>query len=312
MSRAPLRMSSRFYNITGFAEGWQLAKNGFRVGLLILAPNSDTGHFVSIQVILGQLTVGIEWHYSRTELAAKILSLYEVGLSQALTLFAPIHMGKTEFVLVDFIPKATQCGYIPVYVNLSENSVDPVLSLLDAVHVALNESSWWRRTTQKFAYARAPLHDRNAMSVLREALNTLVARHDRVLLCLDEAQHLAAKSEFKVLVFFLRTFLDQHRERIKVMYTGSSRDGLQKLFNDRKAPLFKSSSQIDLPQLGSGFVDHMRQCYKQATTHDFSLQDGLIAFGAVNYVPREFRSLLDSMIVSGSHDIIQEVSTRRR
>ena len=121
MSRAPLRMSSRFYNITGFAEGWQLAKNGFRVGLLILAPNSDTGHFVSIQVILGQLTVGIEWHYSRTELAAKILSLYEVGLSQALTLFAPIHMGKTEFVLVDFIPKATQCGYIPVYVNLSEN-----------------------------------------------------------------------------------------------------------------------------------------------------------------------------------------------
>ena len=147
------------------------------------------------------------------------------------------------------------------------------------------------------------------MSVLREALTTLVARHDRVFLCLDEAQHLAAKSEFKVLVFFLRTFLDQHRERIKVMYTGSSRDGLRKLFNNRKAPLFKSSSQIDLPQLGSGFVDHMRQCYKEATTHDFSLQDGLIAFDAVNYVPGEFRSLLDSMIVSGSNDIIQEVST---
>lgn len=300
MSHATLRSSSRFYKITGFDEGWQPAKNEFRVGLLIVGPNSDAGLFISIQAKLEQLTVGIDWHYPRRELAAKILSVYQVGLSEALTLFAPLHMGKTEFVLLDFIPKATQCGYIPVYVNLSENAVDPVLSLLYAVHVALNESSWWRRATQKFC-ARVPLRDRDTLGALREALNTLVARHDRIFLCLDEAQHLAAKPEFEVLVFFLRTFLEQNRERIKVMYTGSSRDGLRKLFNDRKAPLFKSSSQIDLPQLGSGFVDHMRQCYKEATTHDFSLQDGLIAFDAVNYVPGEFRSLLDSMIVSGSN-----------
>ena len=132
-----------------------------------------------------------------------------------------------------------------------------------------------------------------------------------ILLCLDEAQHLATRPEFENLVFFLRTFLDQNRKRVRVMYTGSSRDGLRKLFNKRKAALFQSSSQIDLPQLGSGFVEHMRQCYKQATTQDFSLRDGLIAFSTLNYVPREFRSVLEKMILSGSSDIINEAAIAR-
>ncbi|MCK7546035.1 ATP-binding protein [Marinobacter bryozoorum] len=142
-------------------------------------------------------------------------------------------------------------------------------------------------------------------------LRTLVAKHDRILLCLDEAQHLVTRPEFENLVFFLRTFFDQNRQRVRVMYTGSSRDGLRKLFNKRKAALFQSSSQMELPQLGSGFVVHMRQCYKQATTHDFSLRDGLVAFSMLNYVPREFRSVLEIMILSGSIDIINEAAKAR-
>lgn len=276
--------------------------------------------------------MAIDWHYPRKDLTEKVLIAYEQGLSDTLTLFAPRRMGKTEFVLLDLIPAAAQRGYTPVYVSFWENKDDPTSSLLAAINVALEGSSWWKRTTKKIASARLSVHanaagefsgsldvakgagnanDPDTLRALKEALITLVAKHDRILLCLDEAQHLATRPEFENLVFFLRTFLDQNRKRVRVMYTGSSRDGLRKLFNKRKAALFHSSSQIDLPQLGSGFVDHMRQCYKQATTQDFSLRDGLIAFSTLNYVPREFRSVLEKMILSGSSDIINEAAIAR-
>lgn len=276
--------------------------------------------------------MSIDWHYPRKDLTEKVLIAYEQGLSDTLTLFAPRRMGKTEFVLLDLIPAAAQRGYTPVYVSFWENKDDPTSSLLAAINVALEGSSWWKRTTKKIASARLSVHanaagevggsfdvgkrsgsepDPDTLRALKEALSTLVAKHERILLCLDEAQHLATRPEFENLVFFLRTFLDQNRKRVRVMYTGSSRDGLRKLFNKRKAALFQSSSQIDLPQLGSGFVEHMRQCYKQATTQDFSLRDGLIAFSTLNYVPREFRSVLEKMILSGSSDIINEAAIAR-
>jgi len=274
----------------------------------------------------------IDWHYPRKDLTEKVLIAYDQGLSDTLTLFAPRRMGKTEFVLLDLIPAAAQRGYTPVYVSFWENKDDPTSSLLAAINVALEGSSWWKRTTKKIASARLSVHanaagefggsldvskaagsanDPDTLRALKEALSTLAAKHDRILLCLDEAQHLATRPEFENLVFFLRTFLDQNRKRVRVMYTGSSRDGLRKLFNKRKAALFQSSSQIDLPQLGSGFVEHMRQCYKQATSQDFSLRDGLIAFSTLNYVPREFRSVLEKMILSGSSDIINEAAVAR-
>lgn len=276
--------------------------------------------------------MSIDWHYPRKELMEKVLAAYEQGLSNTLTLFAPRRMGKTEFVLLDLIPAAAQRGYTPVYVSFWENKDDPAASLLAAVNVALAESSWWKRTTNRIASARLSVHanatgevggsldvgdrrsntsDPDTLRALKNALSTLTEKHDRILLCLDEAQHLATRSKFGNLVYFLRTFLDQNRQRVRVMYTGSSRDGLRKLFSKRKAALFQSSSQIDLPQLGSGFVEHMRQCYNQATKQDFPLHDGLIAFSALNYVPREFRSVLEKMTLSGSNDITQEASIAR-
>lgn len=276
--------------------------------------------------------MSIDWHYPRKDLTEKVLIAYEQGLSDTLTLFAPRRMGKTEFVLLDLIPAAGQRGYTPVYASFWENKDNPTSALLSAVNTALEGSNWWQRATRKIASARLSVHanatgevsgaldvgkssgkasDPDTLRELKEALNALVAKHDRVLLCLDEAQHLATRPEFENLVFFLRTFLDQNRQRVRVMYTGSSRDGLRKLFSKRKAALFQSSSQIDLPQLGSGFVEHMRQCYQQATTQDFSLRDGLTAFSILNYVPREFRSVLEKMILSGSQDIIREATNAR-
>ena len=146
--------------------------------------------------------MSIDWHYPRKDLTEKVLIAYEQGLSDTLTLFAPRRMGKTEFVLLDLIPAAAQRGYTPVYVSFWENKDDPTSSLLAAINVALEGSSWWKRTTKKIASARLSVHanaagevggsfdvgkrsgsepDPDTLRALKEALSTLVAKHERIL-----------------------------------------------------------------------------------------------------------------------------------
>lgn len=269
--------------------------------------------------------MSIDWHFPRKDLTEKVLTAYETGLSNTLTLFAPRRMGKTEFVRYDLIPAAAKRGYVPVYVSFWDNKDDPAAALMNAVKTTLNESSWWRRTTQGLAGGKISMKasttggiegaveagfkepkapDSDTLSALRDVFQSLIKKHDRILLCLDEVQHLATKPAFENLIFFLRTLLDENRESVRVMYTGSSRDDLRKLFSKRKAALFQSSSQLDLPELDAAFVHHMRDCYIQASGREFSLRDGLAAFHYLNHVPSQFRSVLEIMTLNGYSDIV--------
>lgn len=250
--------------------------------------------------------MSIDWHYPRPDLTENVMNAFDQGSSTTLTLFAPRRMGKTEFVLYDLIPEASKRGYVPVYASFWDNRDDPTSALLQAIKGALAQKSWFRRTTKGIGGAGAP--DSATLAELRAQFNELLRKNNRILLCLDEAQHLATSTAFESLVFFLRTIMDQNREKIRVMYTGSSRDGLRKLFSRRRAALFQSSSQIDLPDLGAGFIEHMRDCYKQASGRDFSLFHGQRAFSLLNNVPREFRSVIEKMILSGADDIMNEAA----
>lgn len=248
----------------------------------------------------------INWHYPRPDLTENVINAFDQGSSTTLTLFAPRRMGKTEFVLYDLIPEASKRGYVPVYASFWDNRDDPTSALLQAIKGALAQKGWFRRTTKGIGGAGAP--DSATLAELRAQFNELLRKNNRILLCLDEAQHLATSTAFESLVFFLRTIMDQNREKIRVMYTGSSRDGLRKLFSRRRAALFQSSSQIDLPDLGVGFIEHMRDCYKQASGRDFSLFHGQRAFSLLNNVPREFRSVIEKMILFGADDIMNEAA----
>lgn len=273
--------------------------------------------------------MSINWHYPRPDLTENVMNAFDQGSSTTLTLFAPRRMGKTEFVLYDLIPEASKRGYVPVYASFWDNRDDPTSALLQAIKGALAQKSWFRRATKgiggagaharatatgeieagvSFTAAQPVAPDSATLAELRAQFNELLRKNNRILLCLDEAQHLATSTAFESLVFFLRTIMDQNREKIRVMYTGSSRDGLRKLFSRRRAALFQSSSQIDLPDLGAGFIEHMRDCYKRASGRDFSLFHGQRAFSLLNNVPREFRSVIEKMILSGADDIISEAA----
>lgn len=275
------------------------------------------------------LRMTVDWHYPRDDLTERVMSAFDTGISDTLTLFAPRRMGKTEFVRYDLIPEAAKRGYVPVYVSFWDNRDDPASALLLAIKTTLAERNWWKRATNRLSGAQLSVKgsamgeveasvsvtaekpvapDSTTLGELRKHFMELVKKNDRILLCLDEAQHLASSSAFENLVFFLRTILDENRETIRVMYTGSSRDGLRKLFSRRKAALFQSSSQIELPTLGSGFIEHMRSCFQQASGRDFSFSEGQKAFSLLNRVPREFRSVIEKMALTGGKDILNEAA----
>jgi len=269
--------------------------------------------------------MAIYWRYPRDELTERVMSAFDHGVSDTLTLFAPRRMGKTEFVRYDLIPEAAKRGYVPVYVSFWDNRDDPASALLLAIKTTLAQRNWWKRFSgAEFNIKASPMGeleasvsvtaanpvapDSQTLAELRNHFTELVKKHDRILLCLDEAQHLATSTAFENLVFFLRTVLDENREKVRVMYTGSSRDGLRKLFSRRKAALFQSSSQIELPTLGAGFIEHMRSCFQQASGQDFSFVEGQKAFNSLNRVPREFRSVIERMILAGTEDVVNEAA----
>ncbi|PVY76864.1 AAA domain-containing protein [Tamilnaduibacter salinus] len=266
--------------------------------------------------------MAIDWHYPRTDLTERLMSAFDQRVVEALTLFAPRGMGKTEFVRYDLIPEAGKRGYVPVYVNFRDKRDDPASVLLAALRTALSDRNWWRRRQRVVKAASldevesavlatespAIAPDSTMLVELRAHFLELIQNNDRILLCIDEVQHLASSRAFENLVFFLRTILDENRDKVRTIYAGASRDGLRNLFCRRKAALFQSSSQIELPTLGSGFIEHMRSSFQQASGRDFSHREGNKAFDLLNRVPKELRLVIEKMILSGADDIVNEAA----
>ncbi|MCY0967277.1 hypothetical protein [Parathalassolituus penaei] len=141
------------------------------------------------------------------------------------------------------------------------------------------------------------------LDLVADGLSALLKNGKPMLLVLDEVQHLATNKEFEPLVFALRGLLDSQRQHIKVLFTGSSRNGLNQLFRRRKAPLFSSSQQIDLPELGSPFLEHLNHAFLQATGRSLRLAECQAAFRQLKKVPYDYQQVLDILMRAGHTDI---------
>ena len=272
-------------------------------------------------------TEAISWHYPRADLARGYLETLQAGLISSMVLFAPRRKGKTEFVLEDLLPAAEAAGYRTVYCSMWQNRSDPLASLLLALTNAAKPKSFGEKLQDRIfrplkktslEVSAGPLgkvraeaefnakaaNSQAALQSLPDLVDAVVAASKgKVLIALDEIQHLA-KPEFQELVAALRTTLDIRKKSVKTVFTGSSRNRLQMMFSQIKAPLFQFSQTTDFPDLDERFVGFIMTSFHKATGRTVPLAQANAAFAALSNTPGLFHDAVERLMKIGGTDII--------
>ncbi len=220
------------------------------------------------------------WHYPRGELAQHILQALTVV--DLIAIFAPRRKGKTWFVLRDLSPASVKRRYVPVYASLWRTPDKPHLAVTEALRLASEmlkrKRVPWRDYLSRLSSVsvnvagigggslgltrKAEASD-EALTLMGKLLDDVVnaaeKRDRRVLLLLDEAQHLATSSAFDATTKSLRTAIEGIRATrpgsLKAVFTGSSRTDLAVLLEHRNAAFYRSFDRQELPDLSRDYTD---------------------------------------------------------
>ncbi|MDO5542959.1 MAG: hypothetical protein Q4F77_06575 [Acinetobacter sp.] len=246
------------------------------------------------------------WHFPRTALAKQILGMFDSGLASSLTFFAPRRMGKTEFLRKDIRPLAEQLGWRVFYFSFLDaglHSEGQFIAALDqfSQHTSLisKAGSWFKNigtVSGKIAEMKAEINlaQGEVHSSILASIQKLAEQGKPVLLLLDEIQALAG-SKHKATIASLRTALDMHKESIKVIFTGSSREGLRQMFSVSSAPFFHYGQNLPFPDLGKAFTDHLADIFFQTTQRHLDKDILWNAFVDMQRSPQLARSLVERL-----------------
>lgn len=225
------------------------------------------------------------WHYPRSTDAKNFISNLDSGLSNRLILVAPRRKGKTEFLLFDLAPAAEKAGYQVVYASLWANINAPQHGLIEALEMAAEAKRKNRSITKNVLTTAVNKLKVDALGVGAELefsdrplpvasddtaridrlIDTLAAgRRTKLLLILDEVQHLGTDKAFRALVYALRSTLDRLRD-VRVVFSGSSRGGIRRMFGDQDAPFFGSATEVPLPELDEKFTGFLAKTFQKIT-----------------------------------------------
>lgn len=250
------------------------------------------------------------WHYARTKLADQILTMFESGLSSALVFFAPRRMGKTEFLLKDIQPLAKAHGWQVFYFSFLDVGLDAkeafTLELMTfAMEIGAIRQDKFHKHVKKVAGGIASLQgsiefrDASQLQLTMKDIFTLLAKHNqKILLLLDEVQVLSANNKNKDFVAAFRTMLDIHKDIIKVIFTGSSREGLRRMFSKSDAPFFHFGQNLPFPELQKDFIEHLAHVFTKATNRKINTTKLWDSFNEMDKVPQLIRSLVERMILN--------------
>ncbi len=252
-----------------------------------------------------------QWHFPRPALTQAYLASLNLGLSSARGLFARRRMGKTEFLVQDFMPAARAGGYTCAYANLWELKTDPATALVSGLHKAIEPKSFakiWERLNTPISTIKASgkvtglaeagveadfeKRQNVAGTLLMEAMTAFDKSRKRVVLIIDEAQVLAS-AENSVFAHALRAALDIRKERLKVLFAGSSETTLRRMFGRASEPFYNWAALEPFPLLGREFVESMVDKVAEISRAPLPLMDALAAFDALKQTPLFFRDYLD-------------------
>lgn len=246
------------------------------------------------------------WHYARTALAKQVVELFHSGLANALVFFAPRRMGKTEFLRKDVQPYAERQGWNVFYFSFLDVS-DEAQTIFTNALVEFAENlgaiskqnvlSRIKKVGGAVANIKANLELRKPPSLqydLKKIIASLAKSH-RLLLLLDEVQTLAKFKHNEKFVASLRTAFDLHKDVVKVIFTGSSREGLRQMFSQASAPFFHFGQNLPFPELGREFTDHLAAVFHLVTKRKLDMEELWSAFQHMQNVPQLARSLVERL-----------------
>lgn len=257
-------------------------------------------------------------YFPRHGLVEEVFQILTSGLKQGVTLFAPRRQGKTSFVRHELMPAAHELGWQTLYVDLWRRRGEPELALVEGLESFLEkrQSGWRRRMRFKELRAKASAGAAELEStlepirfapdpVLENRLDTaLCALSEKgvTLLVLDEAQALAGvkREDF---VAALRTVIQKLRGRLLVFYTGSSRDGLNSMFRQQKAPLFASAMPVQLPELGDDFIEDRLVFLSKRTKAAVDKSSLTRAFEHLGRTPEFMNEVILHLLIAGNGDV---------
>ncbi len=268
------------------------------------------------------------WHYPRPALAAEYLRFFSTGITNSLVLFAHRRAGKTEMLQQDLAPAAEKAGYRVVYASILGSTLSPLATLLYALEKSLETRPFPERLRQFLTspvsklklsgelpgakgaaeidlgelHGKAPA---DLLLYLGDLIARLAKSRKKLLLLIDEVQELATATINRPLVAALRTALDVNREHVMVVFTGSSREGLTRMFSDRDAPFFHFATQIDLPSLDIKFVSHVLAEFKKAAKREIDLKEAMHVFESLKHNPYYFRKVVENMLKTPGESLSQ-------
>lgn len=262
----------------------------------------------------------VNWHFSRQALAHDYLKTVYQGAVNRIALLDVRRTGKTSFLLKDFFPEALDNGFTPVYVNLWLEPENPALSIVSAIEQTISVVRQGKTSTltniaqtqiQKleignsllgkvaldFSPSNATPANQNLLTAINTSLADLVSlAGDKIVLIIDEIQHLASLDMFDNIQRALRTALDTHSQ-INVVYSGSSRSGIDAMFKDKDKAFFNSAFIIDFPRLDRGFVINGRDILKKHFDLSYSETELYDYYQKLDQSPFWFMQLLNYLLV---------------
>jgi hypothetical protein len=259
--------------------------------------------------------------HPRPELARRYLARLTSSPNRALSLFGPRQVGKTTLLQVDLAALAQEQGLEVVYVDFMATS--NALALLNSrlaqlVHAA--RAALPKRRVKAVGAAGLNVHLEDApadpssadlgVQLLNEfaALKRLKPRA-KVLFMLDEAQELVKHPSGEGAMKAIRALFNTHLGDVLLLITGSSREGLLRLFGDRYRASFGLADHEDFQRLGLEFVVAKAKAFNAQRRRPIGIETLNEAFVAMEQRPADFVAFLAFLAVNDIRDVLGSVPT---
>lgn len=257
--------------------------------------------------------------YPRPELAEHYLRRLTTSPNRALSIFGPRQVGKTTLLQNDLTALAKKQGMAVVYVDFM--ATPNALELLNArlaqlVHEA--RMSLPRRRVKAAGAIGVSVQLEDApgdpsSTDLGVQLQNQFAALERlkpgvkVLFMLDEAQELVKHKGGEMAMKAIRALFNTHLGQVLLLITGSSREGLLRLFGDRYRASFGLADHEDFQRLGREFVEAKSREFNKQRSRPIDIDTLSEAFIAMEQRPADFLAFLGFLALNQVRDVVGSV-----